>query len=196
MGNSEPTTVQPQEGEQPEQPEQLQKQLKPQRQVKSKSPKTAAEALLFTKSGVECMWNDTNEYSFRLRQIELLNYAVRIIAADIWREAEQIKFDVVHKDSMSYKSAFNVSDASHSWNILSEDPLFMDPSTQTTFFKDYQNYFLNSAGSSVEVNKANFQKFLLSFIRLRDLLLRTMSEQCPQFDESPEPFQSALVPTA
>jgi hypothetical protein len=151
------------------------------------NPESAAEANLYTLSNAKCAWSDANEYSFRLRQVELINHLIRSLATELYKEEDLINFDTVHKMSMEYKNAFGRSDEAHSWSILAEDPLFIPQDREETFFKTYQNFFQENAGATNSVKRDRFQQFLGTFNRLRDRLVVYMFKNCKTVIPPPPP---------
>jgi len=141
-------------------------------------PVNAAEAGLFNTTLAECTWKDANEYSFRLRQIELLNFSIKTISKDISKPADQLDFQKLHAESIAYKNAFGKEDEVHPWDILALDPLFIPADKEITFFKSYADYFVENSGASNSVHKDRFEQFLQQFIRLRDRIMQYMSKNC------------------
>jgi hypothetical protein len=151
------------------------------------NPESAAEANLYTISDAKCAWSDANEYSFRLRQVELINHLIRALATEMYKEEDLINFDTVHKISMEYKNAFGRADEAHAFSILSDDPLFIPQDREETFFKTYQNFFLENAGATNAVKRDRFQEFLKTFNRLRDRLVVYMFKNCKTIAPPPPP---------
>ena len=147
----------------------------------------ATEAKLYAVSERACQWKDANEYAFRLRQIELLNFTIKTLSQDIWKAADQIDFQRLHKESMAYKNAYGKDDQVHNWEILAKDPLFVPADDEVTYFASYADYFVKNSGAPVAVNKENFEQYLKQFIKLRDRLFQYLGRHCVLQPPPPPP---------
>jgi len=146
------------------------------------NPETAREAKLFEISQKQCVWQDANEYSFRLRQTELLNFTIRVLARELCKDTENIDFEELHAKSMNYHNAFKREDGVHNWDILAKDPLFIPADREITFFAVYRDYFIKNAGASQTIHRDRFDQFLRQFIRLRDRLFQYLGKHCEKAD--------------
>jgi hypothetical protein len=148
--------------------------------VDVKNPENALESKLYESSKFICQWQDASEYSFRLRQVELLNFAIRVIARKLSQATEPEEYKELHGESMVYMNAFNRKDedGEHKWEILSKDPLFVPADREETFFAIYEQYMGENSGKTSEEYKSRFEQFLRQFIRLRDRLIQYLGKNC------------------
>jgi hypothetical protein len=151
-------------------------------------PESAEEAKLYENANYACTWSDANEYSFRLRQVELINFLIRYLSSELFKNADNIQYNIVHEKSMIYKNAFDEEDLVHNYEILSQDPLFIPQDKKITFFEEYKTKLLVvNAGSDNETKKREFQAYLSTFVRVRDRLVIYMFKNCKSKVSRPPP---------
>lgn len=115
------------------------------------NPTTAAEALLYTATGQQCVYKDSMEFNFRLRQLATINHAVTVMAKYLGG-TNNIDFKAMHQESMTYKDSFGNPDTNgdHDWKIIADDPFFKSAIEEYNIFKQYQYYFDGFTGNSVD----------------------------------------------
>lgn len=139
------------------------------------------DAPLYTKTGKACCWADSGEYAFRLRQLEIINYAIKTLAEETWKDASSMpKFQDLHNRIMSYEDVDGNPADNHDWSLLSEDPTFLPQvgDVKINRFKEFQQYFLRKAGASKEQMKADFEDYMVKFINIRDSLMKMLAQKC------------------
>lgn len=147
--------------------------------AKVDNPESATEAQLYKVSKNICQWKDANEYAYRLRQVELLNFTIRFLSRALCKGAENTEeYQKIHTESMQYLNAFQKGDEVHNWEILAKDPLFIPADREETFFSTYEKYFEKNSGASKEIHQDRFDQFLRQFIRLRDRLMQYLGKHC------------------
>lgn len=144
----------------------------------SVAPITEEEAGLYTKTGKACCWTDSGEYAFRLRQLEIMNYAVKTLAEETWKDAEMINFQALHRQILTYKDVDGNEKDLHDWSLLSEDVTFKPIELPANRFKEFENYFQKKAGAAKKDQKEDFENFMTLFIRIRDGLMAIMAKGC------------------
>lgn len=149
-------------------------------QEASMAPLTKSEAELYTKSGKMCCWTDSAEYAFRLRQLEIINYAISVLSQETWKDPEMINFQQLLRDTMSYKDVDGNEADFHDWSLLAEDTTFKPIELKENRFKEFQDYFVTRAGASKSDMKRDFENYMTLFIRLRDGLMQIMTKQCAE----------------
>lgn len=151
-------------------------------------PESAEEANLYENAKYQCTWSDANEYSFRLRQVELINFLIRYLSSELFKGEDEINFEIVHEKSMVYENAFGDGDKVHNYEILSDDPLFIPQDKKITFFEEYKTKLLAvNAGADNKTKKREFKKYLSTFIRVRDRLVIYMFKNCKSKVSRPPP---------
>lgn len=166
------TVVTPENAEQSQQLQQLQQA--------SLAPITEEEAALYTRSGKACCWTDSGEYAFRIRQLEIINYAIKRLAEETWKDADMINFQELQRDVMTYKDVDGNEAENHDWSLVAEDTTFKPLELRVNRFREFQDYFVGHAGASKTSMKQDFEHFMTLFIRLRDGLLDIMAKQCAE----------------
>jgi len=151
-------------------------------QAASVAPLSPAEHALFTKSGKACCWTDAGEYAFRLRQLEIMNYAIQTLAKELWKDPNLINFQALHQDASTYRDVDGHPADNHDWSLIAEDATFKPMELAMNRFKEFEQYMTMKAGADARVMKNDFENFLALFIRIRDSLLKLMSPNrlCPQ----------------
>jgi hypothetical protein len=150
-------------------------------QEASIAPITTDEAALYTKTGKACCWADSGEYAFRLRQLEIINHAIKTLAEETWKDAEMISsFQALHRNVMTYKDVDGNEADNHDWSIVAEDLTFKPMELRVNRFKEFQEFFATKAGESKQQIKKDFENYMTIFIRIRDSLMKRMAEQCSE----------------
>src|SRR6476659_3969204 len=91
----------------------------------SVAPITQDENALYTKTGKACCWADSAEYSFRLRQMEIINHAIKVLAEETWKDPDMISsFQSLLQDVITYKDIDGNEADNHDWSIVAEDITF------------------------------------------------------------------------
>ena len=139
------------------------------------APITEKEAALYTPAGKSCCWQDAEEYAFRLRQLQLINHAINILARETWKSADLINFAQVHSEILTFPDGNALL---YSWSILANDPLFKPMELPYNRFKEFALFFQNRGGASKIEIKAQFETYLTLFMRIRDSLLSIMAKGC------------------
>ena len=139
---------------------------------------TTAPAVLFTKTGLQCAWQDAGEYKFRLSQLDLINYAIQVLTAELWKDVNQANYKQMFNDSMSYKDADGNSDDQHDWEKLTADPVFINPSKRTNTFQEYADYFTKNSGKDTASMRKDFTDFVTEFTNLRTTVMQKMLSDC------------------
>lgn len=148
-------------------------------QTASIAPITQEEAALYTRTGKRCCWADSGEYAFRLRQLEIINYAIRVLAEETWKDAEMItSFQELHRNVLTYHDVDGNEADNHEWSLLSEDPTFKPMELRVNRFKEFEEYFSTKGGATKQQMKIDFENYMTIFIRIRAELIKLMANQC------------------
>jgi hypothetical protein len=134
---------------------------------------------LFTRAGKACCWKDANEYAFRLRQLEIINYAVQTLSKGLYPDPQYIDFKRLHDETLNYLDVNDKPADNHEWTLISEDLTFKGMREEHNLFKDFETYFDTNAGKGPADMKKDFESiYLRNFLRLRDGLIQLMSSSC------------------
>jgi hypothetical protein len=150
-----------------------------------------AEKKIYEPAGKACCWKSASDYSIRLRQLEIINHAIKVLAKETWMDAILIDFKTVHKKAMMYTDIdekvpplyINPMDPTtsldlHSWDMLANDELFNCMELAHNRFYEFQHYFDTHEATSPETMKKDFDTFLILFKRLRDGLFKSLAQNC------------------
>jgi hypothetical protein len=148
------------------------------------APITEEEAALYTRSGKACCWTDSAEYAFRLRQLEIINYAIKTLAEETWKDPQMINFQDLHTDVMRYKDVNGDEADNHDWSLVGEDSTFKPLERKFNRFREFQDYFITNAGKNKADMKHDFEDYMSVFIRIRDGLIQIMAKQCAEASAS------------
>jgi hypothetical protein len=148
------------------------------------APITENEMKLWTRTGKACAWSDAGEYDKRLVQLQLINYAIRILAQETWKAPDAIDFPALHEKVLGYRDVNNNEPqgedaARYSWSILSKDTTF--PSSQAgtaNIFAEFEHVFSQVIGVDEKGLKKHFEAYMTKFIRTRDTLMQLLADSC------------------
>lgn len=153
-------------------------------QAASIAPISQDESALYTRTGKRCCWADSGEYAFRLRQLEIINHAVKVLAEETWKDAEIItSFQEIHRNVLTYHDIDGNEAENHEWSIISEDPTFKPMELRVNRFKEFEEYFSTKGGATKQQMKVDFENFMTIFIRIRAELLKLMATKCQEGQE-------------
>ena len=153
------------------------------------APITPAETALWARAGKACCWKDAGEYSWRLRQLEIINHAIKILAQETWKDPLILNFKTLHQDVMNYKDVDGNDAEFHEWSLISDDVTFKPMELSQNRFKEFENYFQTKSGATNQKMKEDFDAFMLVFIRLRDGLMNLMVRRCIPAPDAPPPVE-------
>jgi len=150
-------------------------------QQASIAPITTDEAALYTRTGKACCWADSGEYAFRLRQLEIINHAIKTLAEETWKDPEMISsFQALHREVITYKDVDGNEADNHDWSIVAEDLTFKPMELRVNRFKEFEDYFATKGGASKAQMKTDFENYMTIFIRIRDSLMQLMAQKCTE----------------
>lgn len=150
-------------------------------QEASIAPITTEESALYTRTGKACCWADSGEYAFRLRQLEIINHAIKTLAEETWKDADMMRnFQRLQQDVMTYRDVDGNEAVNHDWSIIAEDLTFKPMELRVNRFKEFQEYFTTKAGTPKEQMKKDFENFMTIFVRIRDSLIQMLARQCSE----------------
>lgn len=159
----------------------------------SMAPITEEEAAVVTEpEGKQCCFKDANELELRLRQVQIINHAIKVLSQELTKTAGNINFKFLHSsvidirdpegkrytEDSSRLEKLGRKEQGFDWSLLSEDEAFKPLELDYNRFKEFELYFQNKPNATQEEMKANFDAFLILFMRLRDALLKIMSDKC------------------
>lgn len=147
------------------------------------SPITQQETQLYDRTGKMCCWADSGLYAFRLRQLEIMNHAIHELTEELWRDVDHFTAEKVaelQQKAMAYKDIDGKPSDNHGWDLLAEDETFFNKEYRINRFREFRDYFITKSGASKQTMKEDLDRFLILFVRYRDILIRLMSEQCTQ----------------
>ena len=145
------------------------------------TPISTDETQLYSKSGKACCWADSELYAFRLRQLEIINYAIQVMSSELWKDTRLFTTafaNDLQQKVMNYKDVDGRPVDNHGWDLLAEDKTFLNEEYGVNRFKEFRDYFIQNAGASKEKMKEDFERFLVLFVRYRDILIRLMFNSC------------------
>lgn len=105
----------------------------------SMAPLTGTEKSLLSRSGKSCVWSDAGEYSYRLRQLYIINHAVTVLARETWKESGMIEYNIVHQKVLNVLDAEEQPLVDHPWALVSEDPTFTSIELSYNRFKEMKS---------------------------------------------------------
>jgi hypothetical protein len=148
-------------------------------QAASVAPLTTDEKALYTRTGKRCCWADSGEYAFRLRQLTIINHAIKRMSEELWKDAELISnFQRLHRSIITYTDVEGNPIPNHEWTLLAEDPTFKPMELPMNRFKEFEQYFTTRGGATRQQMKTDFENYMTIFIRIRSELLKLMARQC------------------
>lgn len=140
------------------------------------------QSLLYESFGNPCSFSDQGYFIFRLKQLEIMNYIIRKMTKILCLPADTIDYERLIHDIMTFKvfeqtnASFDAKD--YDYSLLSLDETFRAPVEEVNKFAELTNYMKNNAGRSSIVMKADFDKYLVTFIKLRDVVLQELVRGC------------------
>lgn len=135
-------------------------------------PLTQSDMNLWTPSGKACCFADAEELAFRIRQLEIVNYAVEVLSSQLVKDPSSIDYEILQKIVMEYRDADRVKAPNHDWRLLSgDDDTFKGADARYNAFKEFERYFMDKAGASRDATHTEFTNFLIRFKKARDTLV-------------------------
>src|SRR5690242_18667507 len=90
-------------------------------------PPTQDENLLYTRTNKSCVFQDSAELAWRIRQLEIINWAVQVLSKELCRPVDQINYKWVANTAMVYEDVDGHTTDDHDWSIVSRDSTFTGP---------------------------------------------------------------------
>lgn len=146
------------------------------------APITQQETGLWSRTGKACTWADAGEYDKRLTQLQIINYAIRVLAQETWKNADVMDFATLHQKVMTYvdvDGALPAQKERYDWKVLSEDESFpRSQDSPVNIFKEFEYVFAQAIGANEKELKKLFEKYMTRFIRIRDTLMVLLAQSC------------------
>ena len=139
------------------------------------------ENLLYTRLGKQCCWKDAGEYAWRIRQLEIINYAIQVLSYELYRKPLRDVTDVktIIEKATNYRTVFGEPSEEHDWGLVSNDTqLFYDNRINTTQFKKFEKHLEDNRGASIEKHYSDLENYLNIFVALRNALIKRMASDC------------------
>jgi hypothetical protein len=134
---------------------------------------------LYTKAGKACCWQDSNDYAFRLKQLQLINYAIGVLSRDLYQTSiTNVPFKNTIEESMNYKNKVGSTEPGYEWSILSNDPTYDAFGESFNVFTKFSTYIEDHGGASSDQQKRDLEGFLIKFTATRATLLEKMFNEC------------------
>lgn len=148
-------------------------------QAASTQPLTQKEVALLTPTGKSCTYKDSGELAYRLQQLQLLNYSIKVLSEELWKDPKDIDFPRLHQTAMSYKDVDGKPTSGYPWALLANDTdSFPALESSVNRFKEFEEYMSKNTAAPKADLKKQMEYFMIIFVRMRDRLLDIMAESC------------------
>lgn len=142
------------------------------------APLTESDKALYEPSGKACCWADAGVYAYRLRQLEIMNHAIKTLAEGTWQDPKTIDFALLHAKVLTYTDVDGQPAENHDWSMVSDDPVWKSYELPISRFKEFELYMVNNIGKPKDQMRADFETYLTLFKRFRDGLMKLLAQGC------------------
>jgi hypothetical protein len=148
-------------------------------QSASTTPLGDTDQKILNATGKKCCWDDANDYTRRICQLQLIDHAIDTLLSETWKSPTVIDFASVQKKVMTYKDVNGHPDESdeHDWSILSDDDLsfkvLINGLGMRNPFKQFEQLPVVEAHTQLR----NFESYILTFAVERDNLMSRMKSE-------------------
>ncbi len=134
--------------------------------------------LPYSPSSTSCTYEDKAYFTFRMHQLQFMNYIIRKLSKVLCLPAETIDFPRLFQDVLTYKTIDGNEAEGYEYDILAQDPSLKGPAESQNRFADLQAYPSTKGGRSQQETKTDLLEFLEQFVRLRSALLDIVTQKC------------------
>ncbi len=131
---------------------------------------------LYEPSGASCTFLDKQEFTFRLRQLALVDKMIIVLAKELSKPSP-IDFKRIVKEVTS-QTVDSTEGTMETYTILSNDKTFKASWELYNKFEEFRMYFTLNGGRTDDETRRDFEEYLLIFTRLRHVLTKILLDKC------------------
>lgn len=136
---------------------------------------------LYTKIGKACCWADARDFEYRMRQMQMMNYAIAILSRDLYQNVATLNAKNTINEAMEYKDSAGNPVPGYDWRNLSEAEGFStDYDKEANVFRRLETFVDTHQGLSNDELKKELTEILKEIIKARAVRAEKMATECQE----------------